>query len=171
MADSTGLYINVGSNTDKIFYYNMQAVVNENVRQAIGEELYNKLPMNYKIQGNLPIEPTNKRGPGSSGMLILPSNNNSSMEFGVASQMDGILVEVSTTIAKLVLERAVYYCPKDTGYLASTGRVENLGNGRSQVIFDCKYAWYVHEFTWNKHRFPECAKFLTKAVSEILGVQ
>lgn len=168
---ASGLYINVGGTTDKVFYYNMQAMVNENVRQAIGEELYNKLPMNYKMPGNLPIAPTNKRGPSSSGRILLPSSDKSSMEFGVASQMDGILAEVSTTLAELILERARYYCPVDTGTLRDSGRIVKIDNTTSQIIFDCPYAWYVHEFTWTNHKFPTQAKFLTRAVSDILGTQ
>lgn len=165
----TGLYVNVGSNTEDTFYYNMQAMVNENVRQAIGEDLYNRLPMNYKLPGNKPIAPTNRRGPGYSGRILLPSSDKSSMEIGVASQMDGILVEVSMHLASLVLERARYYCPVDSGTLRDSGRIVNLGNGVAQVIFDCPYAWYVHELTYKKHAFPTCAKFLTRAVNEILG--
>lgn len=81
--------------------------------------------------------------------------------------MSGIKTTVNTCIANKVLERAIYYCPKKTGYLASTGRIENLSDGSSIIYFDCDYAWYVHERTWVNHPFPTCAKFLTLAVQEV----
>lgn len=79
----------------------------------------------------------------------------------------GIATVVAENLAEKVLERAIYYCPKDTGYLASTGRAETIGEGKVQIIFDCEYAWYVHEQTWKEHKFPTCAKFLTRAIEEV----
>lgn len=92
-------------------------------------------------------------------------------EFGSSNSIgiDGIAAEVSTRLAQLILNRAKYYCPVDTGKLKSSGRVEHIGGGKSMIIFDCDYAWYVHEHTWKKHAYPTCAKFLTRAVNDILG--
>lgn len=79
----------------------------------------------------------------------------------------GIATVVAESLAEKVLERAIYYCPKDTGYLASTGRAEIIGEGKAKIIFDCSYAWFVHEQTWKEHKFPTCAKFLTRAIEEV----
>ncbi len=81
--------------------------------------------------------------------------------------------------AHIVLDRARYYCPKDTGALAASGRV--LGNAvggaaaRFTVEFggvgipgqeDVTYAAFVHEMLDIPHDPPTCAKFLLKAIQE-----
>lgn len=89
------------------------------------------------------------------------------VEYALASQMAGITAGINRELAEQVLERALYYCPVDTGYLKSTGHIEENENGSCSVVFDCPYAWYVHEFTWREHDFPTRSHFLIQAVYEI----
>ena len=80
---------------------------------------------------------------------------------------DGIASEVSQELAEEVLERALYYCPVDTGRLKESGHIERINDNKYLVVFDCPYAWYVHEHTWKDHDYPTCAKFLSIAVEEV----
>lgn len=80
---------------------------------------------------------------------------------------DGIASEVSQELAEEVLERALYYCPVDTGRLKESGHIERINDNNCLVVFDCPYAWYVHEHTWKDHDYPTCAKFLSIAVEEV----
>ena len=81
--------------------------------------------------------------------------------------MQGITASVNKEIAEEILTLAKYYCPKDTGYLAESGRIEQNDDGSCRIYFDCGYAWYVHEFSWRKHAFPTCDHFLTRAIYEV----
>lgn len=80
---------------------------------------------------------------------------------------DGIAAEVSQSLAEEVLERALYYCPVDTGTLYRSGHIERINDNTCLVVFSCEYAWYVHEHTWKEHEYPTCAKFLSIAVEEV----
>lgn len=91
----------------------------------------------------------------------------------------GKLVELSPEIMrdslKPVLVKAIYYCPKDTGELASSAYLEirkfrgsprvEIGFGRGGKPF---YALYVHEALDHHHEPPTSAKFLSRAIFEDL---
>ena len=83
------------------------------------------------------------------------------------NELNSIKANVNNKIAGEVLERAKYYCPVDTGRLKESGHLEPQPDGSVDVVFDCEYAWYVHEDMNKIHAFPTCAKFLTIAVEEI----
>lgn len=147
--------VDVRSTDDYTFYYNMLKRVNQHVINIVDSKVLANRPMardNY-------IEET-----GIMGSYNLQSHD---VEYALASQMAGITAGINRELAEQVLERALYYCPVDTGYLKSTGHIEENENGSCSVVFDCPYAWYVHEFTWREHDFPTRSHFLIQAVYEI----
>lgn len=147
--------VDVRSTDDYTFYYNMLKRVNQHVINIVDSKVLENRPMardNY-------IEET-----GIMGSYNLQSHD---VEYALASQMAGITAGINRELAEQVLERALYYCPVDTGYLKSTGHIEENENGSCSVVFDCPYAWYVHEFTWKEHDFPTRSHFLIQAVYEI----
>lgn len=147
--------VDVRSTDDYTFYYNMLKRVNQHVVNIVDSKVLANRPMardNY-------IEET-----GIMGSYNLQSHD---VEYALASQMAGITAGINRDLAEQVLERALYYCPVDTGYLRSTGHIEENENGSCSVVFDCPYAWYVHEFTWREHDFPTRSHFLIQAVYEI----
>lgn len=78
--------------------------------------------------------------------------------------------------AYVVLSKAKYYCPVETGNLVATGQVLSVKrtglNSESRVVFgghQAPYALWVHEHVWKKHKPPTCAKFLERAYREVRG--
>ena len=152
------------------FYYNMVAEVNEAVINAVKSELPDRLmterAMNFRnnvLNGGL----RRSHGPGEFGVMGNFNINTGEIEYLFADQMRGIAATVSHNLAEEIVERAIYYCPKDTGYLSESFRIEDNGDGTCTIFNDCPYAWYVEEFTWKHHDYPTRAKFLTTAVYEI----
>ncbi len=80
---------------------------------------------------------------------------------------------------RIILRRAKYYAPEETGALRASGHVilEDAGGPMVtsdwamslRIVFDAPYAVYVHENTSAFHTPPTCAKFLEKAVRETSG--
>lgn len=162
-------YVDVMSG-EYTFYYNMVALLNASVAQTVGNIIGNR-PISNEAKQYVSVKgQLEKRGPSEFGVMGSYDQTTGDIEYLMAEGMAGITAVVSEEIAKRVLERAVFYCPKDTGYLADSGRIEILNEGQARIYFDCEYAWYVHEFTWKNHKFPTCAKFLTLAVQEIGGL-
>ena len=147
--------VDVRSTDDYTFYYNMLKRVNQHVINIVDSKVLENRP---RARDNY-IEET-----GIMGSYNLQSHD---VEYALASQMAGITAGINRELAEQVLERALYYCPVDTGYLRSTGHIEENENGSCSVVFDCPYAWYVHEFTWMEHDFPTRSHFLIQAVYEI----
>lgn len=159
---------------DYIFYYNMGAEINKNIVDTIGRldaySLYRSDEAYKRIKDRgwnfLP-----KHDSAHLGRMVSYDKNTKSMvnvgAVGDDSFMAGICAYVSSEIAEAVLQRAIYYCPKDTGLLASSGYIEQLDNGQCLVKFDCPYAWFVHEFSWKKHKIPTTHHFLTIAKQEV----
>lgn len=147
--------VDVRSTDDYTFYYNMLRSVNQHVINIVDS----------KVLANRPMARDNS----ITGTQIMGSYNLQShdVEYALALQMAGITAGINRELAEQVLERALYYCPVDTGYLKSTGHIEENENGSCSVVFDCPYAWYVHEFTWREHDFPTRSHFLIQAVYEI----
>lgn len=147
--------VDVRSTDDYTFYYNMLRSVNQHVINIVDS----------KVLANRPMTRDNS----ITGTQIMGSYNLQShdVEYALALQMAGITAGINRELAEQVLERALYYCPVDTGYLKSTGHIEENENGSCSVVFDCPYAWYVHEFTWREHDFPTRSHFLIQAVYEI----
>lgn len=168
MAD--GFYVDVSYTGFYDFYYNMVAEVNKNVVKVIEDEVL-KRPMtqsaidyrNNRLAGGL----HSKNGPSEFGMMGSMNKSTGQIEYMSALDMQGITASVNREIASEVLELAKFYCPKDTGYLVSTGRMEQNEDGSCRIFFDCPYAFYVHEFSWKNHEYPTCDHFLTRAVEEI----
>lgn len=162
-------FIQVDKNEFYTFYYNMVAEVNKSVEQEVGNVLnlrpITKSATNYinNMQGgNL-----GKSGPSSFGVFGDYNKSTGDAEFISAYEIAGIAATVNRELAEEILVLSNYYCPKNTGYLASTGRIEDMTDGSCKIFYDCPYAWFVHEFTWKQHNFPECAKFLTLAMQEV----
>ena len=161
--------VDVTANDYYNFYYNMVAEVNKSVVTALQNTIPNRLmtqrAMNYRnnmLAGGL----ASHYGPGEFGVMSNFNISTGEFEYAFADQMAGICGIVQKNLAEEILERAKFYCPKDTGYLESTGHIEEEDNV-TKIVFDCPYAWYVHEFTWKHHDYPTQAKFLTQAIYEI----
>lgn len=168
MADM--FYVDVLNTDSYNFYYNMVAEVNQAVISALKSELPDRLMTqratdyrNNMLAGGL----RKSYGPGEFGVMASYDRSTGSIEYLLADQMKGICATVSRNLADEIVERAIYYCPKDTGLLSESFRVEDLGNGKVRIYNDCPYAWYVEEFTWKHHDYPTRAKFLTTAVYEV----
>lgn len=168
MADM--FYVDILNTDSYNFYYNMVAEVNQAVISALKSEIPDRLMTqratdyrNNMLAGGL----RKSYGPGEFGVMSNYDRSTGQFEYMLADQMQGICATVSRNLADEIVERAIYYCPKDTGYLASSFRIEDLGNGQCRIYNDCPYAWYVEEFTWKNHDYPTRAKFLTTAVYEI----
>lgn len=77
------------------------------------------------------------------------------------------LTEDSLNIALAILDRAQTKVPVDTGFLKSTGRVEQVDNGY-KVVYDAPYASYVESIDYYKHETGQ-AHFLEDAYNEIMN--
>ena len=76
--------------------------------------------------------------------------------------------EYSYEVAHQILNVAKSLCPVDTGRLRDSGKVIKVGN-KYAVLFDCEYAYIVHENMVAKHPNGGTAKFLDIAVQRVLG--
>lgn len=170
MASGEIFYVDILNSDGYSFYYNMVTELNEAVIKAVKSTLPDRLmterAMNYRnnmLAGGL----KSGQGPGEFGVMGNYNPDTKEIEYMMADQMRGICATVSANLAQEIIERAIYYCPKDTGYLAESFRIEDLGDGKVRIYNDCPYAWYVEEFTWKHHEYPTRAKFLTTAIYEI----
>lgn len=75
----------------------------------------------------------------------------------------------SYDVAKDILRVAKSLCPVDTGRLVNSGKLVKVGSGEYVIVFDCPYAWYVHENLSANHPNGGTAKFLDKAIISVLG--
>ena len=65
-----------------------------------------------------------------------------------------------------VYERASEYTPVDTGTLKSSIYIKQYDQG-FEIGYDCEYAIYVHEISFNQHEPPTQYKFLEDAAYEV----
>ena len=70
-------------------------------------------------------------------------------------------------IAVTILNKALYYCPIDTGYLRSSARLIRTSSGFA-IRFYASYAFYVHEWDYS-HTSPTQKKFLEDAAVETMN--
>ena len=151
-------YVDVGdsNSANYVFYYNINKLIsngiNEAVRKVIGTEAEKGLA---------------KDGYDYARMVQFNLDTGQVEDNEEHFEMQGITASINKELAEEVLQRAIYYCPKDTGFLASSGRIEQNNDGSCRIYFDCGYAWYVHEFSWKQHEFPTCDHFLTRAIYEV----
>lgn len=151
-------YVDVGdsNSANYVFYYNINKLIsngiNEAVRKVIGTEAEKGLA---------------KDGYDYARMVQFNLETGQVEDNEEHFEMQGITASINKELAEEVLQRAIYYCPKDTGFLASSGRIEQNNDGSCRIYFDCGYAWYVHEFSWKQHEFPTCDHFLTRAIYEV----
>jgi hypothetical protein len=93
---------------------------------------------------------------------------------GKAREKDAIAIDEGLAkCAEILLRASQKLVPVKTGYLKSTGRVEQ-GKGvgmaaSAAVIYDAPYAIYVHENMEARHASPTQAKFLSDAVIKVRG--
>lgn len=91
----------------------------------------------------------------------------------VTNRIVAMSPEVMYESLKPVLQKAIYYCPKETGELRASAFLEikqfrgsprvEIGFGRGGKPF---YAIYVHEAMDHYHEPPTSAKFLSRAIFE-----
>lgn len=75
--------------------------------------------------------------------------------------------------ALTILKKSQQYVPVDTGLLKKSGQIEVTGSGmgaRAAVLYQTRYAIYVHEDLSKYHAPPTQAKFLERAVRETRGI-
>lgn len=163
-------YVDIRNTDFYNFYYNMASVVEEHVQKIVGQALDNRpttKPIGGSWRGGLAPRGTQPKEWGLIGAMRVGTDK---IDYVRAMDVHGIAGIVAENIAEQVLEKAYYYCPKDTGALAATGRIIATDDNTYMVVFgdaDAPYAWYVHEFSWKKHKFPECSHFLTRAIYEV----
>jgi hypothetical protein len=93
----------------------------------------------------------------------------------ILDQFEDVSEEIMINALEPTLDRAKYYCPKDTLELVNSAYLEEArfrGKPRVEIGFakggDPVYAIYVHEILDYKHDEPTRAKFLEYAVYEDL---
>lgn len=74
---------------------------------------------------------------------------------------------VTKDLAEMILARAKYYCPVNTGRLRDSGHIVENADGSCDIIFDTDYALYQHEASWLNHKLPQSSHFLDRAINEI----
>ena len=155
-------YVDITDVNYKIFYYNMNAKINEQLQKELHVNLYEKVPHYY------PSSIADK-GPGYAGKMVAYDRAKmQAIDIENAHTMAGILASgFSEMLAEEIAERARLYCPVDTGQLVNSIKVIDAGDGSKTVLVDCPYAWYVNEFTWKEHKWPTRAKFLDTAIWEV----
>lgn len=160
MADE--FYVDVNSR-DKMyaFYVNMNKAITKGINEVVA--------MNIGIKNTQDIinRAKNYNGYDYANMFLCNPDTGQIEEQEMHFAMQGITAGVNRELAEEILTLAKFYCPKDTGYLAESGRIEQNDDGSCRIFFDCGYAWYVHEFSWRKHKHPTCDHFLTRAIYEV----
>lgn len=151
-------YVDVRNVDNYTFYYNISKEVNRKVQEVLGEKILSKLPT---------VKNTPDINKYDYAKMADYNPRTGEIEILDHYQMQGICASVSRALAEAIVERAKYYCPKDTGFLADSFVIEDNEDGTCRIFNSCPYAWYVHEFTWKNHQFPTCAKFLTLAIQEV----
>jgi hypothetical protein len=164
--DRTPFYINVSDSSSYDFYYNMESSVNWYVEYTVGKDKLSSRPIFDSIRKQIQEHGYRKHGHSDYGVYGSLNKNTQDIEYGLAIDVEGILGITPAYIANEVLELAKYYCPKDTGTLANSGRIQMLDNSMCSIIFDCPYAWFVHELSYKKHEPPTCDHFLSRAIFE-----
>lgn len=158
------IYIDIMNKGRSLHYYNYELGLKEPVYQALKDEINNL----YWPSGPARGAGLRAKGPNGTGVVVAQDLDEIGGEISLfdADNIRGIMVDaLSREKAELVLQWAKYLCPVDKGYLQSTGHIEQNGDGSYKVVFDCSYAWYVHEFSWRQHKFPGTDHFLEKAVN------
>lgn len=174
-----GFYVDVTYQGEFDFYYNMEALINSHVASVlkIKQNDLTTLPRSSEALDNIAKNNGRLTKQGSAHLGVMGSKNMSTGQIETHSilDIDGICATMSAQLAQEVLIRAVFYCPKETGNLARSGRIEQVNEKECRVVFGgyteesgyVPYAWFVHEFTWKKHAYPTRAKFLTQAIYEV----
>lgn len=159
-------YVEISISKGSTFYYNLKADLNKDVIEAVEKRLGMKIDDNFKAQ----IERTRldqsrgvitDRGPSDWGMIARLGDE---LQVASARDMMGIASVVNKEFAEEIASLANYYCPIETGNLRNSQRIEYNSDGTCTIVYDCPYAWYVHELTWKFHAYPTRAKFLEDAI-------
>ena len=159
---SDGFYVDVNSKDNMYpFYVNMNKAIVKGINEAVAKNI------GVKNTQAIIDKAKNYHGYDYANMFLFNPYNGQIEEQEMHFAMQGITASVNMELAEEILKLAKFYCPKDTGILAESGRIEQNSDGSCRIFFDCGYAWYVHEFSWRKHKFPTCDHFLTRAIYEV----
>ena len=166
-----GFYVDITTTDYFNFYYNMVAEVNENVVKVVGDAL-NLRPMTLGAKQYIAGRQAGglrapSKGPSMFGVMGNINRATGEVDFASALDMQGITMAVNRELAEEILALSKYYCPVDTGQLRDSGHIEQNSDGSCRIVYDCSYAWYVHEFSWKNHAYPTRDHFLTQAVYEV----
>lgn len=71
-------------------------------------------------------------------------------------------------IAYKIINKAIYYTPIDTGKLVNSIYIKPYKNGY-EIGYTCEYAIYVHEISFNQHKYPKQYKYLEDAAFEVIN--
>lgn len=155
-------YVDITDQNFKVFYYNMNAKINEQLQKELHVNLYEKVPH---------LNPKSKERYGDKYLGKMVAYDRAKMQaidIENAYRMSGIIASgFSQMLAEEIAERARLYCPVDTGLLRDSIGVVEGNDGSYTVLVDCPYAWFVNEFTWKRHKYPTRAKFLDTAIWEV----
>lgn len=159
MADM--FYVDVLDGKGYSFYVNMNKAIVKGINEAVAKNI------GAKNTQAIIDKAKDYKGYDYANMFIFNPDTGQLDEQEMHFMMQGITASVNKSMAEEILQLAKFYCPKDTGYLVDSGRIEENEDGSCRIYFDAPYSWYVHEFTWREHEYPTCAKFLERAVYEV----
>lgn len=160
MAD--GFYVDVLDGKGYSFYVNMNKAITKGINEAVAKNIGDK---NTQL---ILDKAKDYKGYDYANMFIFNPDTGQIDEQEMHFMMQGITASVNKSMAEEILQKAIEYCPVDTGELASSGRIEENEDGSCRIYFDCPYAWYVHEFVWRRWQTKDKGpKFLERAVYEV----
>ena len=116
MADM--FYVDVLDGKGYSFYVNMNKAITKGINEAVAKNIGDK-------NTQLILEKAKDyKGYDYANMFIFNPDTGQIDEQEMHFMMQGITAGVNRALAEEVLELAKFYCPKDTGYLADSGRIE-----------------------------------------------
>jgi hypothetical protein len=166
MLSSKGfVYIDITNNTDRVVYtnrkYRLEHNKNNNYVDGIHKALWEEFGslLSYQIDEN--------------SYQLYSNVIKDVLGYNTVDQAlrTGIGAQINDVLADEIAERATKYCPEDTGKLKNSIRVVHNNDGTAYIVYDCEYAWFVHEFVWksisrDKNPFA-IHKWLEVAIQEV----
>lgn len=142
--------------------------IHKEVYNMVSQEVINMMKENYSHLSDWGGD--SGRNVGLASSIGSGQHSEYVQYFGISY---GLNKSINYDIANEILELAKEYCPVETGTLRDSGCLIAEPDGSYSVAFLAEYAWFVHEFTWNRiislNNPNGRHKFLEIAVQEVLS--